>query len=224
MLIYILTNISMPGVCKVGYTDDIEARLKKLNRSEFIPEPFTVFATYETKEGTSEKALKEMLSTMGDFHPIEAFDERRNTCDSFFADDPEAILAVFRNIAAFTGTLDRLHAESLDEEDEEKPEKMFVRRRNWTFEDYGLKPGDILQFMGSDGDQPRSVKVVNARKVEADGEVNTLTNFGKRWSGKSTTCTQMFTFNGETLWEIRKRLEKEKEMADSTFIDDLPFN
>ena len=46
-VIYILTNPSFPDYVKIGYVDDIEKRLQKLNRSECIPFVFRVYATYE---------------------------------------------------------------------------------------------------------------------------------------------------------------------------------
>lgn len=36
-VIYILTNPSFPDYVKIGYADDIDKRLKQLNRSECIP-------------------------------------------------------------------------------------------------------------------------------------------------------------------------------------------
>ena len=46
-VIYILTNPSFPDYVKIGYADDIDKRLKQLNRSECIPFAFRVYATYE---------------------------------------------------------------------------------------------------------------------------------------------------------------------------------
>ena len=46
-VIYILTNPSFPDYVKIGYADDIDQRLKELNRSECIPFAFRVYATYE---------------------------------------------------------------------------------------------------------------------------------------------------------------------------------
>ena len=36
-VIYILTNPSFPDYVKIGYADDVQKRLKELNRSECIP-------------------------------------------------------------------------------------------------------------------------------------------------------------------------------------------
>lgn len=45
-VIYILTNPSFPDYVKIGYADDVEERLKQLNRSECIPFAFRIYATY----------------------------------------------------------------------------------------------------------------------------------------------------------------------------------
>lgn len=42
-VIYILTNPSFPDYVKIGYADDIDKRLKQLNRSECIPFAFRVY-------------------------------------------------------------------------------------------------------------------------------------------------------------------------------------
>lgn len=43
-VIYILTNPSFPDYVKIGYADDIDKRLKQLNRSECIPFAFRVYS------------------------------------------------------------------------------------------------------------------------------------------------------------------------------------
>ena len=46
-VIYILINPSFKEYVKTGYANDIEKRLKQLNRSETIPFAFRVYATYK---------------------------------------------------------------------------------------------------------------------------------------------------------------------------------
>ena len=41
-VIYILTNPSLPDYVKIGYADDIDKRLKQLNRSECIPYAYQI--------------------------------------------------------------------------------------------------------------------------------------------------------------------------------------
>lgn len=45
-ILYIITNISMPGICKVGITDNIEARLRNLNKT-WMPTRFQVYETFD---------------------------------------------------------------------------------------------------------------------------------------------------------------------------------
>ena len=47
-VIYILTNPSFPQYVKIGYADNIEARLRQLNNSECIPFAFRVYAKGES--------------------------------------------------------------------------------------------------------------------------------------------------------------------------------
>lgn len=45
--IYTLTNPSFPDYVKIGYADDVENRLKELNKSECIPFAFRLYAYYK---------------------------------------------------------------------------------------------------------------------------------------------------------------------------------
>jgi len=44
--LYIITNISMPDICKVGVTNNLEKRLNDLNKTS-TPTKFQVYASYE---------------------------------------------------------------------------------------------------------------------------------------------------------------------------------
>ena len=47
--LYVITNISMPGICKVGITNNIETRLKSLNGTTSLPTKFQVYEKFEFK-------------------------------------------------------------------------------------------------------------------------------------------------------------------------------
>lgn len=49
-VIYILTNPSFKEYVKIDYADDVEKRLKELNRSECIPFAFRLYAYYEVPQ------------------------------------------------------------------------------------------------------------------------------------------------------------------------------
>lgn len=48
-VIYILTNPAFPQYVKIGYEQDLEKRLKQLNRSETIPYAFRAYAVYDVE-------------------------------------------------------------------------------------------------------------------------------------------------------------------------------
>jgi len=54
-VIYILTNPSFPEYVKIGYADDVDRRLKELNRSECTPFAFRLYAYYEVATRLSSK-------------------------------------------------------------------------------------------------------------------------------------------------------------------------
>ncbi len=63
-VIYILTNPSFPEYVKIGYADDIDKRLKQLNRSECIPFAFRVYATYEVSSRLSDLKIHSIIDKL----------------------------------------------------------------------------------------------------------------------------------------------------------------
>lgn len=59
--IYILTNPSFPEYVKIGYADDIEARLKALKRSECTPFAFRVYATYQVNTRLTDMKIHDVI-------------------------------------------------------------------------------------------------------------------------------------------------------------------
>ena len=60
-VIYILTNPSFPEYVKIGYADDMNKRLKQLNRSECIPFAFRVYAIYEVSSRLSDLKIHSII-------------------------------------------------------------------------------------------------------------------------------------------------------------------
>lgn len=73
-VIYILTNPSFPDYVKIGYADDIDKRLKQLNRSECTPFAFRVYATYEVNSRLSDLKLHSIIDKLNpDLRSIDDF-------------------------------------------------------------------------------------------------------------------------------------------------------
>ena len=77
-VIYILTNPSFPDYVKIGYADDIDKRLKQLNRSECIPFAFRVYATYEVNSRLSDLKLHAIIDKLNpDLRSVDEFNGQK---------------------------------------------------------------------------------------------------------------------------------------------------
>ena len=128
-VVYILTNPSFPEYVKIGYADNLQKRLKELNRSECIPYAFRVFAIYEVNERLQDLALHNMIDSINpNLRAIETFDGKKRKKE-FYAMTPDDAYAIFQTIATVSGTVDRLHKlspeghEIIDEKTAEDVEK-----------------------------------------------------------------------------------------------------
>ena len=63
-VIYILTNPSFPQYVKIGYADNVETRLRDLNKSECIPFAFRIYATYEVEERLTDLKLHALIDQL----------------------------------------------------------------------------------------------------------------------------------------------------------------
>ena len=77
-VIYILTNPSFPDYVKIGYADDIDKRLKQLNRSECIPYAFRVYPTYDVSSRLSDVKIHSIIDRLNpNLRSVESFRERQ---------------------------------------------------------------------------------------------------------------------------------------------------
>lgn len=108
-VIYILTNPSFPEYVKIGYADDLQKRLKELNRSECIPFAFRVYAVYEVAERLQDKAIHAMIDNLNpNLRAIDTFDGKKRTKE-FFAMTVDDAYNILQTIANISGTADKLH-------------------------------------------------------------------------------------------------------------------
>jgi|GEM_PF-292639 len=108
-VVYILTNPSFPEYVKIGYADDINKRLKELNRSECIPFAFRTYAVYEVNERLGDIAIHNMIDSINpNLRAIETFDGKKRKKE-FYAMTADDAYAILKTIADISGTSDRLH-------------------------------------------------------------------------------------------------------------------
>lgn len=108
-VIYILTNPSFPEYVKIGYADDLNKRLKELNRSECIPFAFRAYAVYEVSERLSDIAIHNMIDSINpNLRAIETFDGKKRKKE-FYAMTADDAYAILKTISTLSETSKRLH-------------------------------------------------------------------------------------------------------------------
>ena len=210
-VIYILTNPSFPEYVKIGFANDLEKRLKQLNRSETIPYAFRAYAIYEVEGRLTDKRVHKLIDDLNpDLRSVETFDGKKRTKE-FFAMSPEEAYAILEAIAEISGTENRLkklkpEGHEIIDEKEAAEIKQIARRGALKFSDIGIKPGDRLVYVPDDKIQPI---VVDDRHIEYDGETTSLSALAKKLKGFNYPVqgTLWFKYNGEILNDMRTRIE-----------------
>ena len=193
--VYILTNEAMPGIIKIGWTDNaVEQRMKELDKTG-TPLPFTCFFA---------KRVDDPRFVESKLH--EAFDEFRiRENREFFrmsADQAKAALEIASG-EDVTPQGDVVETESdkvaLDRE---------RKRTRFNFAQIGIEPGEILEFKK---DPSITAKVVENDQIEFRGNVTSLSpaaliivhEMGYKWT--KIAGPQFWTYKGKTLYELNNQ-------------------
>lgn len=206
-VIYVLTNPSFPEYVKIGYADNVNERLKKLNRSECIPFAFRLYAYYEVSTRLSDLKIHEMIDKLNpNLRSIEEIDGKKRVRE-FYAMDAEEAYSLLKSIATINGLKDNLHRVSpTTKELEEDKTANIVRLEAFKFSMCGLKEGDELEFIND-----RNIKcyVKNDKKIIYDGKEYSLSALAQILTGKPYNLpgTHYFMYNGEILRDLREKCE-----------------
>lgn len=211
-VIYILTNPSFPDFVKIGYAQDIEKRLKQLNRSETIPFAFRVYAVYKVESKLTDKELHKLIDNLNpDLRTIENFDGKERVKE-FYAMSAEDAYGLLECIAKISGTEDRLQRltpeghEILDEQIANEVRET-ARRGPFRFSDCNIPVGSELTFI--ENSDIKAI-VVDDRRIEYDGETTSVSALAQKLKGFDHPIqgTLWFLYKGEKLTDIRDRIEK----------------
>lgn len=215
-VIYILTNPSFPEYVKIGYADDIDERLRKLNNSECIPFAFRVYATYEVTSRLSDHKIHDIIDKLNPtLRSIESFNGKKRVRE-FYAMSPEDAYSILAAIAEMHGYEDRLKlippnnedveaAEIAEDIEEQKKERMAP----FTFSLCKIPVGSTVEYCNRNDEKSGLMfVVVDDRNVEYNGRKCSLSALASalmqsKWS---VAGPRYFKYNGEWLNDIRKRL------------------
>ena len=154
-VVYILTNPSFPEYVKIGYTANVQERLRSLNRSECIPFAFRVYATYEVPVRLGDKVLHSLIDRLNPgLRAIETFDGKTRTKE-FYAMAPEDAYALLESIATISGTKDKLkrftpegHEITDEQVAAEVRAEVEERRTPFSFQKCGIEAGSKIVLDG----------------------------------------------------------------------------
>lgn len=210
--IYILTNPSFPDYVKIGYADDVESRVKQLNRSECTPYAFRVYATYETDARLTDLRLHAMIDQLNpDLRSRDEIDGKKRVRE-FYSMSAEDAYRIFEAMAEIHGTMDKLHIHTISKADakQEALAQSISKQRKDKFEfaKLNIPVGAELEFI-----HDRSIKVIVAdekRTVLYNDEEWSVSALAQILLKRNSTVqgTLHFSYNGETLADLRNRLEE----------------
>ncbi|MGL9622026.1 GIY-YIG nuclease family protein [Bradyrhizobium sp. U531] len=199
-VIYILTNVAMPGIIKIGITEgDIEDRVRGLDNTS-VPLPFECFYAAQVAEPWKvEKAIHEAFG-----------DNRIRKSREFFRISPDKPKAIVELLCQKNVTPGQEILSEADDQEALNEERK--RRANFRFSLIGIKPGTELQSVFDDN---ITCRVKNDRWVEFRGEEHSLSSSallvahekGLGWA--AIQGPQYWKHNGKTLAELREETAQE---------------
>ena len=206
--IYILTNPAFPAFVKIGYAEDVDVRVKALNRSECIPYAFRVYATYAVPFKLTDKRLYEIIDKLNpELRNVQNYNGRTRERE-FFDMSPEDAYSILEAIAEIHGTTENLQKRAMthDEESACKVAKDFDKKsaERFAFSSCNIPIGDKIEWYQ---DIDMAFKVVDDTHVEYEGEKVTLPNLAKRLLCKTGDLRGplYFTYGGIPLLDIKKK-------------------
>ena len=201
-VIYLMTNLAMPGIVKIGKTENAEtliARLRDLYVTS-VPLPFECyFAAQVDDADVLEKKLHNLFG-----------EHRVNPKREFFRADPEKIV-----IAITIGQYQEIGAvgQAGEAEDQKALETEKTRRSRIDLASLSVMPGTMLTLSR---DESVTAIVRPGNKVEYQGEICSLSGAALKaltkldYQTKAASGSEYWMFDGETLDERRRRLEEEQ--------------
>lgn len=195
-IVYVLTNESMPGLVKIGYTtQEIDDRLSNLY-STGVPLPFKCeYACHTDNIEELEKALHAAFSP-----------QRINPKREFFQISIDQVIPLLKCWNRIQRDVTNDVQKELDEgvtEQEEAAERKFRKKRaKFDFQEMGISVGEMLNF--DEGDIHVVAIVHDARRVECNGEITFMTPLTRKLRGAGCDAEPLpyWTYQGRVLKDI----------------------
>lgn len=220
-VIYILTNPSFPDYVKIGYADDVERRLRELNRSECVPFAFRLYAYYKVSKRLTDMKLHQMIDKLNpNLRSIEEFDgkTRKREFYNMSPSDAYSILETIAQINGLESNLVLVEPSAKQLKDEEEAENIRAKRTSlpkldWMIEQGIVNPGDEICVISHSNEV---ATIVDGKHVKYKGELMSLNAFGCKVTGWTAiqSYSMMRRVNDKmTLSELREAKMKDLGMT-----------
>lgn len=210
--IYVLTNPSFPEYVKIGYADNVDARVVQLNRSECTPFAFKKYAVLPVANRLADKNVHKLIDR---FKPELRAKENVNgkiRVREFLAMTAQEAVEILDTIGGIYGETPQLFEQTVEEKhDQEIAEKAAIaseRKAPFSFFKCGIKEGELITYIH---DVNITCTVANDREINFNGKLTSLSALAKKLLNRKSGVqgTLHFAYNGEILSALRKRLEDE---------------
>ncbi len=197
----------MPGLVKLGRTNNLPKRIKDLSSHTGVPVPFVPYYACQVKDAKhTEKKLHNIFK-----------DSRINKKKEFFRTDPDSIISALE-----LGEGKEILLKDYVEVDKEEKQALDREREHdirvrFQFSKLGIPEGVILTFKK---DESITAKVVGGQKIKFRGKITstsaaaTQVLIEKGFSGKTYAGPHYWRYKGETLYAIRMKMEEDDGAAD----------
>ena len=185
--IYIMTNLCLQNMVKIGYAKDVEERRKQLSTTA-LPFDYQVYATYETPGRLEDKKLHKLIDKLNP-------DLRVSRNREFFLMSPEDAYDLLEAIATITGSIDKLQRRI----EHVNTTEQIVRKPAVNFLECNIPVGAELVFVE---DPSVKVTVVSERKVLHNDVLTSLTAVASGIKGRHVADPSYFSYNGRVVADI----------------------
>ena len=171
-------------------------------------------SVYEVESALTDKELHKLIDRLNpDLRSIETFDGRERVKE-FYAMSAEDAYSLLESIAKISGTQERLKRvqpeghEIIDEQIAEEVREE-ARRGPFRFGECRIPFGAEIVFVDDESVRPT---VVDDRHIEYNGETTSLSALAQKLKGFTHPVqgTIWFTYNGEKLDDLRKRIAQQE--------------
>lgn len=208
--IYIVTNPVMNGYIKIGYAKDVARRIKEFNTSSI--KDYEPYAIYQVASYQSDKCIHGIIELLNPRLKVNG--------KEFFRMEPEEAYKLLEYIAKITGTEDLLYlcekgrlpelkTEPVMQEEMEEVKAIKVdevaksRKSSFSFEDIGLKSGDIIVSII---DNNIRAVVSDNNKIIMGGEPYSLSGAVRKIMTDKGSANKSGAYQGPAYWSYEGKL------------------